>query len=60
MAGNKNPFLFDPDILWNSQFPTVKTNFGIFNDAMPDTLGSALMKKRKLNCPRKKKELLKI
>ncbi len=32
-------FLFDPDITWHTgqQFPIGKNNFGIFNDAMPDT-----------------------
>lgn len=47
MATEK-PFLFDPDISWNSgqQFPVGKNNFGIFNDAMPDTWGRTLMKRR--------------
>ena len=41
-------FLFDPAITWNKgqQFPIGKTNFGIFNDAMPDTWGRSLMKRR--------------
>ena len=41
-------FLFDPDITWNKgqQFPIGKSNFGVFNDAMPDTWGRTLMKRR--------------
>jgi len=41
-------FLFDPDISWNKglQFPIGKSNFGVFNDAMPDTWGITLMKRR--------------
>jgi serine/threonine-protein kinase HipA len=44
----EKPFLFDPDITWNKgqQFPIGKSNFGIFNDAMPDTWGRTLMKRR--------------
>lgn len=44
----EKPFLFDPDINWNTgqQFPNGKNNFGIFNDAMPDTWGRTLMKRR--------------
>ena len=44
----EKPFLFDPDINWNKgqQFPIGKSNFGIFNDAMPDTWGRSLMKRR--------------
>lgn len=40
--------LLDPDILWNTgqQFPNGKENFGVFNDAMPDTWGRTLMKRR--------------
>jgi len=45
---NEKPFLLDPDINWNKghQFPIGKSNFGIFNDAMPDTWGRTLMKRR--------------
>ena len=41
-------FLFDPDITWNKgqQYPIGKSNFGIFDDAMPDTWGRTLMKRR--------------
>ena len=44
----EKPFLFDPDITWNKgqQFPIGKSNFGIFNDSMPDTWGRTLMKRR--------------
>ena len=44
----EKPFLFDPDITWNKgqQFPIGKSDFGIFNDAMPDTWGRSLMKRR--------------
>ena len=44
----EKPFLFDPNITWNKgqQFPIGKSNFGIFNDAMPDTWGRSLMKRR--------------
>ena len=44
----EKPFLFDPDITWDKgqQFPIGKSNFGIFNDAMPDTWGRTLMKRR--------------
>ena len=44
----EKPFLFDPDINWNKgqQFPIGKSNFGIFNDAMPDTWGRTLMNSR--------------
>lgn len=45
---SEKPFFFDPDITWNKgqQFPVGKSNFGIFNDAMPDTWGRTLMKRR--------------
>jgi serine/threonine-protein kinase HipA len=45
---SEKPFLLDPDILWNegNQFPEGKNIFGIFNDAMPDTWGRTLMKRR--------------
>ena len=41
-------FLLDPDIQWYSgrQFPSVKNNFGVFLDSMPDTWGRTLMKRR--------------
>ena len=44
----EKPFLFDPNITWNKgqQFPIGKSDFGIFNDAMPDTWGRSLMKRR--------------
>lgn len=44
----EKPFLFEPDITWNKgqQFPIGKSNFGIFNDSMPDTWGRTLMKRR--------------
>ena len=44
----EKPFLFDPNITWNKgqQFPIGKSDFGIFNDAMPDTWGRTLMKRR--------------
>jgi len=44
----EKPFLFDSDITLNKgqQFPIGKSNFGIFNDAMPDTWGRTLMKRR--------------
>jgi serine/threonine-protein kinase HipA len=44
----EKPFLFDSDITWNKgqQFPIGKSNFGIFNDSMPDTWGRTLMKRR--------------
>ena len=53
----ENPFLFDPDVLWNSglQFPVGKANFGIFNDAMPDTWGRTLMKRREAQLAREEK-----
>jgi len=46
----EKPFLFDSDITLNKgqQFPIGKSNFGIFNDAMPDTWGRTLMKRREV------------
>jgi serine/threonine-protein kinase HipA len=45
---SEKPILLDPDISWNKgqQFPLGKSIFGIFNDAMPDTWGRTLMKRR--------------
>lgn len=56
MATEKQ-FLFDPDITWNKglQFPAGKTIFGIFNDAMPDTWGRTLMKKREAQLAKEEK-----
>ena len=53
----EKPFLFDPDITWNKgqQFPIGKSNFGIFNDAMPDTWGRTLMKRREALIAREEK-----
>lgn len=50
----EKPFLFDPDITWNKglQFPVGKNNFGVFNDAMPDTWGRTLMKRREAQVAR--------
>lgn len=47
LATEKN-FFFDADISFNAgqQFPVRKNNFGIFEDAMPDTWGRTLMKRR--------------
>ena len=43
-----NQKLIDPDINFYSgpQYPSNKTNFGIFLDSMPDTWGRTLMKRR--------------
>jgi serine/threonine-protein kinase HipA len=49
----EKPLLFDPDITWNKgqQFPIGKSNFGIFNDAMPDTWGRNFNEKNRVsNC----------
>ena len=53
----EKPFLFDPDINWNKgqQFPIGKSNFGIFNDAMPDTWGRTLMKRREAQIAKEEK-----
>lgn len=42
--------LLDPDIRFFSgpQYPTTKSNFGIFLDSMPDTWGRTLMKRREV------------
>ncbi len=58
---SEKTFLFDPDITWNSgqQFPVGKTNFGIFNDAMPDTWGRTLMKRREAQLAKKEKRVAK-
>jgi len=57
----EKPFLFDPDINWNKgqQFPIGKSNFGIFNDAMPDTWGRTLMKRREAQIAKKEKRVVK-
>ena len=53
----EEPFFFDPDITWNKghQFPIGKSIFGIFNDAMPDTWGRTLMKRREAIIAREEK-----
>jgi serine/threonine-protein kinase HipA len=53
----EKPFFFDPDITWNKghQFPIGKSIFGIFNDAMPDTWGRTLMKRREAIIAREEK-----
>jgi serine/threonine-protein kinase HipA len=45
---NQPPLYLDPDIKWFSgpQFPLNKEIFGVFSDAMPDTWGRTLMKRR--------------
>ena len=57
----EKPFLFDPDITWNKgqQFPIGKSNFGIFNDAMPDTWGRTLMKRREAQIAKEEKRVVK-
>lgn len=54
-------FLFDPDISWvkGQQFPIGKSNFGIFNDAMPDTWGRTLMKRREAQIANEENRLAK-
>ena len=44
----ENPFILDPDILWNTgpQYPNNKENFGVFLDSMPDRWGKTLMQRR--------------
>lgn len=58
---SEKPFLLDPDITWNSgvQFPKGKNNFGIFNDAMPDTWGRTLMKRREVQLAKEEKRVAK-
>jgi len=53
----EKPFLLDPDISWNrgEQFPIGKSNFGIFSDAMPDTWGRTLMKRREAQLAKEEK-----
>ncbi len=53
----QKPFILDPDISWNSgrQFPVGKNMFGVFNDAMPDTWGRTLMKRREALLAREEK-----
>lgn len=57
----EKPFLFDPDVTWNKgqQFPIGKSNFGIFNDAMPDTWGRTLMKRREAQIAKEEKRVVK-
>lgn len=57
----EKPFIFDPDIGWNKgrQFPKGKSNFGIFNDSMPDTWGRTLMKRREAQLAREEKRIAK-
>lgn len=57
----EKPFLFDPDITWNKgqQFPIGKSNFGIFNDTMPDTWGRTLMKRREAQIAKEEKRVVK-
>jgi serine/threonine-protein kinase HipA len=57
----EKPLLFDPDITWNKgqQFPIGKSNFGIFNDAMPDTWGRTLMKRREAQIAKEEKRVVK-
>jgi serine/threonine-protein kinase HipA len=45
---NETPKNLDPDIKWysGSQFSVNKEIFGVFSDAMPDTWGRTLMKRR--------------
>ena len=53
----EKPIFFDTDITWNKgyQFPIGKSIFGIFNDAMPDTWGRTLMKRREAIIAREEK-----
>jgi serine/threonine-protein kinase HipA len=57
----EKPFLFDPDVTWNRghQFPIGKSIFGIFNDAMPDTWGRTLMKRREAQIAKEEKRVVK-
>lgn len=45
---SKKQLLLDPDISWygGPQYPEKKENFGMFLDAMPDSWGRTLMKRR--------------
>ena len=45
---SKEQLLMDPDLGWFSgpQYPSNKSNFGVFFDSMPDTWGRMLMKRR--------------
>jgi serine/threonine-protein kinase HipA len=45
---NETPINLDPDIKWYTglQYPLNKEIFGVFSDAMPDTWGRTLMKRR--------------
>jgi serine/threonine-protein kinase HipA len=57
----ESAFVLDPDITWNKglQFPNGKTNFGIVNDAMPDTWGRTLMKRRESQLAKEEKRNVK-
>ena len=57
----EKPFFFDPDITWNKgyQFPIGKNIFGVFNDAMPDTWGRTLMKRREAQIAKEEKRVVK-
>jgi serine/threonine-protein kinase HipA len=57
----EKPFLLDPDITWNKgqQFPIGKSNFGIFNDTMPDTWGRRLMKRSEAQIAKEEKRIVK-
>ncbi len=52
-------FLLDPDIRYFSgpQFPSLKENFGIFLDSMPDTWGRTLLKRRAQHIDKKENKL---
>lgn len=55
-------YLLDPDIalFTGQQFPNGKNNFGVFNDAMPDTWGRTLMKRREAQLAREENRPAKI
>jgi serine/threonine-protein kinase HipA len=57
----ESSFVLDPDITWNKglQFPNGETNFGIVNDAMPDTWGRTLMKRRESQLAKEEKRSVK-
>ncbi len=58
---SEKPFLLDPNILWNEgiQFPEGKNIFGIFNDAMPDTWGRTLMKRKEAQLAKEENRIAK-
>ncbi|MBI3510085.1 MAG: HipA domain-containing protein [Bacteroidetes bacterium] len=53
----QKPFLLDHDLTWHSgkQFPNGKTIFGMFYDAIPDTWGRVLMRRRESVLAREEK-----